>query len=253
MAEKLYELYGIPANPFPEYDPIPGYAFTIELGEEDENFFSHKLFPHAIRLWGQATYWTALEASLLIAGIDPNDDELYAVSSESVVDDDFNDKRYFTFKYSYEFCNASDYLFLFERSALAPKSTPIEWVKFFNLKVRNAFLKHPFEPAYCEEWQEFFKKDLSESELTHAPTTEKSESLNANELGRRDQQHEIILAIIHALNFEPLHIPDGGKAKIKAICLKSPKSFTYASFDHAWKAGLEKNLFKLENADKFKP
>ena len=70
--------------------------------------------------------------------------------------------------------------------------------------------------------------------------------------GPRKQQHEIILAVIAILEFEPLKIPDGGKAKIKAICLKSPKSFTHASFDHAWKAGLGKNLFKLENAEKYK-
>ena len=82
---------------------------------------------------------------------------------------------------------------------------------------------------------------------------ENLESAKGNELGRRDQQHEIIFAVIHALNYEPLKIPDGGKAKIKVICLKSPKSFTKDSFDHAWKAGLEKKLFRLENAEKYKP
>ena len=70
-------------------------------------------------------------------------------------------------------------------------------------------------------------------------------------IGRREQQLEIILAVITALNFEPLQIPDGGKAKIKVICLTRPKFFTDAAFDHAWKEGVAKGLFKLENSDKY--
>lgn len=75
---------------------------------------------------------------------------------------------------------------------------------------------------------------------------------NSEMIGRRAQQLEIILAVIAALGFEPMEIPDGGKAKIKNACLTRPRIFTSNGFDHAWKAGLEKNLFRLENADKYK-
>ena len=162
MAEKLYEIYGIPENSFLEYMPPPDYVLIIESNELEEGqaFFNHKLCPHSIRLWGQASYWTQLEAALLLAGIDPNDDELYAVSKEKILEVDYGYRHYYNYKYNYEFSNARDYLFLFERSALAPKASPIEWIKYFNLTVRNADLKHAFEPAYCEEWQDFFKSVL---------------------------------------------------------------------------------------------
>lgn len=71
------------------------------------------------------------------------------------------------------------------------------------------------------------------------------------ELGRREYQHEIILAIIAALDFDPLQIPDGGKAKIKTACLTRPRIFTKASFDHAWKDGLRDGLFRLASHDKY--
>lgn len=244
MAEKFYETYGIPENYFPEYDLPPEHAKVILLDESDKSFPNNKLSPHSIRLWGKATYWTALEASLLLAGIDPNDDELYAVSSEEVVDDNFNSSFNYTFKYNYEFCNARDYLFLFERSALAPKSSPLEWVKYFNLTVRNAKIDNPFEPAYCEEWQKFFRLELENTE-----TQKEIESIG--DLGRRVQQHEIMLAIIAALEFDPLNIPDKGKSKIKAACLTRPRFFTVSSFDHAWKDGLNKSLFRMANHEKY--
>ena len=67
--------------------------------------------------------------------------------------------------------------------------------------------------------------------------------------GRREQQHEIILAVIAALGFDPLKIPDGGKSKIKAACLTRLRWFTADSFDHAWKAGAD--LFRMANHEKF--
>jgi len=70
---------------------------------------------------------------------------------------------------------------------------------------------------------------------------------------RREQQIEMILAVITALNFEPLQIPDGGKAKIKKVCLTRPRLFTDASFDHAWKEGIAIEYFRLANHDKYSP
>jgi hypothetical protein len=72
-------------------------------------------------------------------------------------------------------------------------------------------------------------------------------------LGRREQQHEVILAVIAALKYDPLQIPNGGKAGIKKICLTCPRSFTDASFDHAWKRGVSAGLFKLANHNKYSP
>lgn len=68
---------------------------------------------------------------------------------------------------------------------------------------------------------------------------------------RREQQHEIILAVIAALEFDPLQIPDRGCAKIKAICLTRPRIFTDSGFDHAWKAGVSAGFFKMANHEKF--
>lgn len=70
--------------------------------------------------------------------------------------------------------------------------------------------------------------------------------------GRRGQQHNAILSVITELQFTPLEIPDGGKAKIKEECLKKTNLFTDAGFDHAWRAGLTNKLFKLANAEKYK-
>jgi hypothetical protein len=69
--------------------------------------------------------------------------------------------------------------------------------------------------------------------------------------GKREQQHQIIIAVINALNYEPLEIPTGIKSKIKDICLKSPRMFTDSSFDHAWKSGTSSGLFKMLESDRF--
>lgn len=92
------------------------------------------------------------------------------------------------------------------------------------------------------------------------PTTGKPLSLPANTISvesdellkRRQQQLEVILAVIDALQFNPMAIPDGGKSKIKEICLKC-RSFTPSGFEHAWKAGVKAQLFRHENHEKFAP
>jgi hypothetical protein len=69
--------------------------------------------------------------------------------------------------------------------------------------------------------------------------------------GRRKQQHEIILAVIAALQYDAHQIPDGGKAKIRKACLTRLHWFTTDSFEHAWKAGLSSGLFRLANSEKY--
>lgn len=97
--------------------------------------------------------------------------------------------------------------------------------------------------------REFEQKIANESDITIAnnlPETPES-------AGRREQQIEMILAVIAALNFVPMQIPDGGKAKIKAACLTRPRFFTESGFDHAWKEGLSAGHFRLVNHVKYSP
>lgn len=105
-----------------------------------------------------------------------------------------------------------------------------------------------------EKMAVFMRDVVKAFEENHPNDLAKSiEDVNQKKIGRRKAQLETILAIIAELGFKPLKIPDGGKTKIKNICLKSPKLFSDSAFGHAWKVGLEKNLFKLENAEKYKP
>lgn len=115
------------------------------------------------------------------------------------------------------------------------------------------------EPRHCERWlpflngveifveiSEFFNKKTRNSNSQQIVNIEKSDSL-----GRREQQHEIILAVIAALEYESLQIPDGGKAKIKKSCLTRTKLFTDAGFEHAWKDGIKAGLFRSANHEKY--
>lgn len=245
---KPYEIHGIPENVWLEFDEPPDYAVIYERKDKDTFDSPYGLVPGDIRLWGQAEYWTALEAALLLVGVSPDDYELYAVEKSAAADEDFvdNGEFYYGWKYEYKFDSAKDYLFLFERSTLAPKAPPIEWVKYFNRKVRDVSVRPPFEPNYCDDWLEFFAAELNADNQTEttAPPTVASTS-------RRETQHEIILAVIAALEFDPLQIPDGGKSKIKLACLNRPRLFTPDSFDHAWKVGVSAGLFKLANHEKY--
>lgn len=76
-------------------------------------------------------------------------------------------------------------------------------------------------------------------------------ALSAQPLGKRDHQIEIILAVAAALEYEPLKIPDGGKAKIKSGCITRPALFTESSFTRAWQQAVDGKLVRMENHDKF--
>lgn len=69
--------------------------------------------------------------------------------------------------------------------------------------------------------------------------------------GKRDLQHQLILAVTNAFGYDPLKIPTGGKSAIREVCLKRVKIFTESAFDHAWKDGTSLGLFRLEESDKF--
>ncbi len=72
-------------------------------------------------------------------------------------------------------------------------------------------------------------------------------------IGRRERQHQMILNVICKLGYTPLEIPTGGKKVIKDICLKQSQLFTPDGFEHAWKAGAAKGLFKLLDSNKYSP
>lgn len=77
------------------------------------------------------------------------------------------------------------------------------------------------------------------------------ETASRSQLTRRGQQHQQILDEIAALVFDPMAIPDGGKASIKKMCLTYKTLFTDASFDHAWKDGLKRGIFRMKNHKSF--
>lgn len=114
----------------------------------------------------------------------------------------------------------------------------------------------------AEWWREFWKQRkcfvLFDGIVTKADTPialqdENSLPSSVDNSGRRKQQHEIILAVIAALEFDALQIPDGGKSKIKSACLTRPRLFTVSGFDHAWQEGVTAGFFRLVNHEKFSP
>lgn len=250
---KDYEKYGIPDNAWLDYNEPPDFAIIYEDNGIDDPFntpFEFSLVPGDIRLWGCINYWTALEAALLIAGVSPDDTELYAVSQQSVPDEGYGNKIS-SWKYAPIFHFAKHLLFLFERSDLAPKASPMAWVKYFLDEIQGKAFGKGYEPNrinFAEEWHEYLSVKVSETDQK-----KNIEFSTWNNPSRREQQYEVILAVITALNYDPKLIPDGGKAKIKIICLTRPRLFTDASFDHAWKDGVSVGHFKLANHEKFSP
>ncbi len=72
-------------------------------------------------------------------------------------------------------------------------------------------------------------------------------------VGRREMQLKVILEKITLLGYEnSLSLPDGAKSRLKQSCISlNVKLFTESSFNHAWKEGVKRNLFRMENSEKF--
>lgn len=77
-------------------------------------------------------------------------------------------------------------------------------------------------------------------------------SAEDKQLSRRERQIEAILTAAAALDMDPMKIPDGGKAKIKEICLRRSELFTASGFDHAWKAACKAGKVRMLNDEKYK-
>ncbi len=77
------------------------------------------------------------------------------------------------------------------------------------------------------------------------PTTYEFEK--SKPLGRREQQLFLITEVIVRLGYNPLAIPNGGKAKIKKICEENNSLFKETSFDHAWKEARRQGKVQMAN------
>jgi len=69
----------------------------------------------------------------------------------------------------------------------------------------------------------------------------------------RPAQIEAIRKTAVGLGYNPLAIPNTGKAAIKKECLKDAKLFTDSGFDHAWKDASKQNVICIQNKEKFLP
>ena len=71
---------------------------------------------------------------------------------------------------------------MFERSSLAPKSTPLDWVTYFKKTIMPPHLF--FEPSYCLQWLNFFRIELNEGDFSEAKNlfSEKNKTDNVKTL-----------------------------------------------------------------------
>jgi hypothetical protein len=73
---------------------------------------------------------------------------------------------------------------------------------------------------------------------------------DAKQLKRRDKQITEIINIANTFSYEPMSIPEGGKANIRRECLKN-SLFTDSGFTHAWKAANKQNKISMADKEKY--
>jgi hypothetical protein len=82
------------------------------------------------------------------------------------------------------------------------------------------------------------------------PESESVESSGEEELSRREAQVRYIAETVSALGFDPMAIPDGGKAKTRLKCkLEQPRLFTDAGFDEAWSVAVTQKRVRMAKHD----
>lgn len=84
-----------------------------------------------------------------------------------------------------------------------------------------------------------------------AQATDPAPNLDKRDPGRREPQIQAILKIAASFGYDPLDIPDGGKAAIKERCLALPGLFTKSAFDHAWKTASREGRVCMRNKERF--
>lgn len=74
----------------------------------------------------------------------------------------------------------------------------------------------------------------------------------SNKKGRRESQITFIQDFIKQQEWVPHDLPTGAKAATKAHCdSNNPRLFAENSFDHAWKEGVKRGLFRLHDHHKY--
>lgn len=172
---KPYEVYGIPETLYLEYDRPPEYATIYPVN--DRPWDSNELKSWQVGLWGRAEYWTALEAALLITEICPDDPDIYSVTEEISQNEGYG-TSYYCWKHEFQWEVAERLLFLLERSPLAPKSAPVDWIRYYRDKCLNYFDSPFVGTKFGETWLEFFCKELIiPTETTNFPSFTQTETI----------------------------------------------------------------------------
>jgi hypothetical protein len=178
------------------------------------------------------------------------------VEYEKFIDEDEDKRPIFQFDGNKLIYNGYLQLLDFDlKTVYAEKAVNLKIYRFISdvNQINEWVTLDPFDPLIIESLSRLYVKASDIENIINSDDVNESELVNSNseKIGRRKLQHEVILAIIASLNYDPFKIPDGGKSKIKLACLTRSRIFTSSGFDHAWKEGCSKGLFKLENSEKY--
>ncbi len=79
-----------------------------------------------------------------------------------------------------------------------------------------------------------------------------SPAKDGRQTGKQEEQIQTIEATARTLKYDPLDIPDGGRAAIKAHCLEHHFGlFTESGFDHAWKAANRQDRIRIHMKERY--
>lgn len=186
--ETLYQVYGIPDDLDLDVSNINKYDYVIFYPIMDgeiilDGIGSAELDSKDYLLWGAVEYWTELEASLLLAGLNPNNQNLYAVGEVVTWGNDGLPITTYYWINENLFLVAKEFLFLFGRSPLTPKAAPIEWIRYYeeNFHSKLTLYNHLIFSGYSNKWLNYFNFELSKNnqveKVIKQESTRKTENL----------------------------------------------------------------------------
>lgn len=98
-------------------------------------------------------------------------------------------------------------------------------------------------------------KDLAklvQGHQTGQETPATSQAKDGRQTRKREKQIQTIEATARALNYDPLDIPEGGRAAIKRHCLEHHLGlFTDSGFGHAWKAANRQDRIRIHRKERY--
>ncbi|WAK02789.1 hypothetical protein [Methylobacter sp. YRD-M1] len=105
----------------------------------------------------------------------------------------------------------------------------------------------------------FYKATLDQTTTTSIkpksdtdPASAKNKTSALEEIkGRRNKQIKLITDTAIKFEYDPLSIPEGGRAKIMKECLKHPSLFTDSAFNKAWIEAGKRNLIRMRDKEKY--